>query len=53
MRLEVYNGTSSTIDYTAVKAGCPPSSGNERVAWRSFVRNGQFSSAKLAIWVKR
>jgi len=53
MRLEVYNSTSSTIDYTAVKAGCPSSSNNERVAWRSFVKNGQFGSAKLAIWVKQ
>jgi hypothetical protein len=53
MRLEVYNSTSSAVDYTAVKAGCPPSNGNERVVWRSFVRNGQFGSAKLAIWVKQ
>jgi hypothetical protein len=52
MRLDVYNGTSSDIDYTALKAGCPSSSAVEKVIWRSFVNGRQFNSAKLAVWVK-
>jgi hypothetical protein len=52
MRLDVYNGTSSDTDYTAVKAGCPSSSAVEKVIWRSFVNNSRFNSAKLAVWMK-
>ncbi|VVB73725.1 Uncharacterised protein [uncultured archaeon] len=52
MRLEIYNGTSTAVDSTSTKSGCPSSNSNERVVWRSFVANGQFKTARLAIWVK-
>ena len=52
MREEVYNGTSSALDATFVKSGCPESNSNEVVVWRTSVIGGQFKSVKLAIWLK-
>jgi hypothetical protein len=53
MRLEMYNGTSSVIDATFVKAGCPSADSDERVVWRTATFGNRFKTAKLAIWVKR
>jgi len=52
MRLEVYNGTSTALDYTATKSGCPASASSETVIWRTFVDGSQLRSASLAIWMK-
>jgi len=52
MREEVYNGTSSALDATFVKSGCPASNPNEVVVWRTSAIGGQFKSVKLAIWLK-
>jgi len=53
MRLEVYNGTSSVLDATFVKAGCPSADSDERMVWRATTFGNRFKTAKLAIWVKR
>jgi len=52
-RLEVYNGTSATMDASFVKAGCPAANSDESVVWRTSTAGGRFKTVKLAIWVKK
>ena len=52
MRLETFNGTSSTISDTFVKSGCPSSAAEETIVWRSIAHGGDFKTLKLALWFK-
>ncbi len=53
MRLEVFNGTSSTADSIFVKHGCPSSDTDEHIIWRTSTFGNRFKTAKLAVWVKK
>ncbi len=52
MRLELYNGVASQKTGYYVKSGCDYNYVNEKTIWRTYVVEGEFKTAKLAIWMK-
>ena len=53
MRLELYNGIASQRTGYYVKNGCDYNYESERTIWRTFVEEGEFKTAKLAIWSRQ
>lgn len=52
MRLEVFDGIGSNRIGYYVKGGCEYNYISEKTIWRTFMVEGDFRTAKLAIWSK-
>jgi hypothetical protein len=51
-RLELYTGAKASKTHVYTKLGCPESSADEIVVWRTYIVGGEMKTAKLAIWFK-